>query len=67
MTATLADLSAALAASKLSSVELTRRFLERIKALNPRLNSFIALDEERSLAQAARSRSRARGGRRAGR
>ena len=51
--ATVKSLSAELAARKLSSVELTRHFLNRIKALNPRYNCFITVDEEASLKQAA--------------
>ena len=49
---TVSELSAALAAKKISSVELTRLFLDRIKGLNGRLNAFITVDEEISLAQA---------------
>jgi aspartyl-tRNA(Asn)/glutamyl-tRNA(Gln) amidotransferase subunit A len=49
---TVSELSAALAARKISSVELTRLFLDRIKGLNGRLNAFITVDEEISLAQA---------------
>ena len=49
---TLKALSDLLAARKLSSVEATELFLRRIKTLNPKLNCFVALDEERSLAQA---------------
>jgi aspartyl-tRNA(Asn)/glutamyl-tRNA(Gln) amidotransferase subunit A len=52
LNATVAELSAALAAKKVSSVELTRLFLERIGKLNGALNAFITVDEERSLAQA---------------
>ena len=48
----LGELRAALAARKLSSVELTRLFLGRIGALNGSLNAFITVDEETSLAQA---------------
>jgi aspartyl-tRNA(Asn)/glutamyl-tRNA(Gln) amidotransferase subunit A len=48
----LGELRAALAARKLSSVELTRLFLERIGGLNGSLNAFITVDEETSLAQA---------------
>ena len=56
------ELSAALAAKKVSSVELTRAFLERIGKLNPDLNAFITVDQERSLAQARRAdERRARG------
>src|SRR5262249_47188226 len=45
-------LSAALAAKKISSVELTKLFIARAKSLNGRLNAFITLDEEKSLADA---------------
>jgi len=56
------ELSTALAAKKVSSVELTRAFLERIGKLNPELNAFITVDQERSLAQARRAdERRARG------
>ncbi|MFZ5511181.1 MAG: Asp-tRNA(Asn)/Glu-tRNA(Gln) amidotransferase subunit GatA [Pseudomonadota bacterium] len=50
--ATLKELSAALARKEISSVELTTLFLERIERLNPRLNAFITVDRERSLAMA---------------
>jgi len=49
---TLGELQAALAARRVSSVELTRAFLERIQALNGALNAFITVDETMSLAQA---------------
>ena len=49
---TVTELSAALAAKQVSSVELTRLFLDRIKGLNGQLNAFISLDEKHSLAQA---------------
>ena len=52
LNSTLTELSAALAAKKVSSVELTRLFLDRIKGLNGRLNAFITVDEEHSLSQA---------------
>jgi aspartyl-tRNA(Asn)/glutamyl-tRNA(Gln) amidotransferase subunit A len=48
----LAALSAALHARQISSLELTRLFLERAEQLNPSLNAFVTLDAERSLAQA---------------
>ncbi len=53
LNATLSQLSAALSAGKISSVELARLFLERAKRLNGDLNAFITLDEERCLAEAA--------------
>ena len=49
---TLASLSRKLHAREISSVELTRHFLDRIAAANPRLNAFITVDVEKSLAQA---------------
>ncbi len=52
LNASLAELSSALAAKRVSSVELTRLFLARIAALNDALNAFITVDEERSLADA---------------
>jgi len=50
--ASLTELAAALAARKVSSVELTRGFLDRIERLQPTLNAFITVDPDRSLAQA---------------
>ena len=50
--ATLKELSAQLAAKKISSVELTGEFLARIERHNPSLNAFITVDAEKSLAQA---------------
>jgi len=55
---TLAQLSADLAARKISSVELTRHFLDRIASLGAPLNAFITIDAERSLAQAAAADAR---------
>jgi len=52
LNSTVTELSAALAARKVSSVELTRLFLDRIKGLNGRLNAFVTVDEEHSLSQA---------------
>jgi aspartyl-tRNA(Asn)/glutamyl-tRNA(Gln) amidotransferase subunit A len=60
--ATLALLSEALRARRISSVELTRLFLERAQRLNGALNAFITLDPERSLAQAADADRRIAGG-----
>jgi aspartyl-tRNA(Asn)/glutamyl-tRNA(Gln) amidotransferase subunit A len=51
----LVELQAALAAKRISSVELTRLHLERIRRLNGALNAFITVDEETSLAQARRA------------
>jgi len=54
----LTELHAALAARKVSSVELTRLFLDRIRGLNGVLNAYITLDEETSLAQARKADER---------
>ena len=45
----LKQLSQALAAKQVSSVELTRLFLERIERLNPALNAFVTVNPEKSL------------------
>jgi aspartyl-tRNA(Asn)/glutamyl-tRNA(Gln) amidotransferase subunit A len=50
--ATLAGLVRQLAAKEISSVELTRHYLDRIEAHNGALNAFITVDRDRSLAQA---------------
>ena len=50
--ASLKELSAALAAKQISSVELTQLFLDRIQRLNPEVNAFITVDPEKSLGQA---------------
>jgi aspartyl-tRNA(Asn)/glutamyl-tRNA(Gln) amidotransferase subunit A len=50
--ASLKQLSSQLATKKISSVELTQLYLDRIHALNPALNAYITLNPEISLAQA---------------
>jgi aspartyl-tRNA(Asn)/glutamyl-tRNA(Gln) amidotransferase subunit A len=50
--ASLKQLSQALAARQISSVELTQLFLDRINRFNPTLNAFITVDVEKSLAAA---------------
>ncbi len=47
--ASLKQLSQALAAKQISSVELTQLFLDRINRLNPALNAFVTVDAEKSL------------------
>jgi len=60
--ATIKSLSADLAARRISSVELTRYFINRIKYLNSKYNCFITPGEEASLKQAeAADRLRAAG------
>lgn len=46
---TIAELAADLAAKKISSVELTQHYLERIKKFDAQLNSFITVTEEHAL------------------
>jgi aspartyl-tRNA(Asn)/glutamyl-tRNA(Gln) amidotransferase subunit A len=58
LNATLREFSAALAAKKLSSVELTRACLERISRHNGELNSFISVDASLALAAAERADAR---------
>ncbi len=61
LNATVTELSAALAARKISSVELTRQCLERMRALEA-LNAFISVDERLSLEAARRAdENRAKG------
>ncbi|MEW6512761.1 MAG: Asp-tRNA(Asn)/Glu-tRNA(Gln) amidotransferase subunit GatA [Pseudomonadota bacterium] len=50
--ASLKELAAALAAKKISSVELTTLFLDRIEKLNPTLNAFVSVDRDQALAAA---------------
>jgi len=52
ITASIAELSRALLARRLSSVELTRGLLGRIDAANGSLNAFLTVDREGALAQA---------------
>jgi aspartyl-tRNA(Asn)/glutamyl-tRNA(Gln) amidotransferase subunit A len=55
---TLAQSATALQARSISSVELTRSYLERIERLDPRLNSFITVTAEQALEQAERADER---------
>ncbi len=54
----LRSLAARLAKRELSSVELTRALLARIDRFNARLNTFITVDAEKSLAQAREADAR---------
>lgn len=49
---TIAQLNIALQKKEISSVELTKIYLDRIKRLNPSLNAFITITEETALKQA---------------
>jgi aspartyl-tRNA(Asn)/glutamyl-tRNA(Gln) amidotransferase subunit A len=62
LNSTLADLSGALAARRISSVELTRLHLERIAGLNGVLNAFITVDEEAALSEARTADAQRAGG-----
>jgi aspartyl-tRNA(Asn)/glutamyl-tRNA(Gln) amidotransferase subunit A len=61
-TKTVTELSAMLQAGKVSSVELTRYFLDRIKSSDDKLNSFITVCEEDALAQAKESDEKLKAG-----
>jgi aspartyl-tRNA(Asn)/glutamyl-tRNA(Gln) amidotransferase subunit A len=58
LNATLSELSEALQAKKISSVELTKLYLGRIARLDAGLNAFITVDEPRALADARRADER---------
>lgn len=59
---TIAELSQELNAKKISSVELTKHYLERIKKFDDKLNSFITVTEEHALKTAeAADNARAQG------
>jgi len=49
---TIAEASRLISARQLSPVELTRACLDRVHALDSRLNAFVHLTEERALAEA---------------
>jgi aspartyl-tRNA(Asn)/glutamyl-tRNA(Gln) amidotransferase subunit A len=50
---TASELSGALERKEVSSVELTKAFLDRIQTLNPALNAYVTITGEQALAQAA--------------
>jgi len=52
ITRSLSALAQALASREISSVELTKLYLDRIARLNPKINAYITVDADRSLAQA---------------
>jgi aspartyl-tRNA(Asn)/glutamyl-tRNA(Gln) amidotransferase subunit A len=62
LNSTLTELAAALAARKISSVELTRLHLERIARLNGELGAFISVDPDLSLGKAQEADARRAGG-----
>ena len=58
LNSTLSELSEALKAKKISSVELIQQYLGRIGRLNGELNAFITVDHDRVLAEAKRADQR---------
>ena len=58
MNESLKNLSLMLAKKTISSVEMTQVFLNRIHQYNPSINAFIALDDAKTLAQAAAADAR---------
>ncbi|KPK07312.1 MAG: glutamyl-tRNA amidotransferase [Betaproteobacteria bacterium SG8_39] len=58
LNATVAELSSALAARRVSSVELAHLFLDRIERLNASLNAFITVDRAHTLEDARRADAR---------
>ena len=63
---TIASASADIAAKKLSPVELTKHLLARIKAVDPVINAFLLVTEERALADAKAAEARMMAGTRIG-
>jgi len=59
---TLAELATVLRQGEVSSEELTQHFLQRIKSLDGKLNSFITVTEEQALAQARSADQQRRAG-----
>jgi aspartyl-tRNA(Asn)/glutamyl-tRNA(Gln) amidotransferase subunit A len=57
-TLTIAEAGRQIAARRISPVELTTAHLARIRALNPALNAFVLVTEERALADARASEAR---------
>jgi amidase len=58
----LVDLSTLLRDRKLSSVEVTRVILDRIRTVNPRLHAYLSVTEESALRRAAQADSEIAGG-----
>ncbi len=59
---TIAEAGKLIAARKLSPVELTKTCLDRVKAMDPVVNAFLLVTEERALADAKVAETRAMGG-----
>lgn len=56
------ELAALIKAKKVSPVEVTQAFLDRIEALNPKINAFITVTKDNALAQARQAEKDIRGG-----
>ena len=54
----LKQLSQALAAKEISSVELSTLFLDRIERLNPEINAFVTVDREKTVKMAGEADAR---------
>jgi len=52
---TIGDIAPLIRKKQISPLELTRRYLDRIKTLNPVLNAYLAMTEEGALAAAKRA------------
>jgi aspartyl-tRNA(Asn)/glutamyl-tRNA(Gln) amidotransferase subunit A len=55
---TIAEAGRRIAAKQLSPVELTKSHLDRIRRLDPKLNAFLMVTEERALADAKAAEAR---------
>jgi amidase len=60
---TLREIGALIRTSAASSIEVTMKLLERIRAVDPKLNSYLCLTEENALAQANTADAQIRSGR----
>jgi len=63
---TIAEAGRRIAARQLSPIELTKMHLERIRRLNPQLQAFLLVSEERALADAGAAEARQMSGQRRG-
>ncbi|MBI2087237.1 MAG: aspartyl/glutamyl-tRNA amidotransferase subunit A [Deltaproteobacteria bacterium] len=59
---TIADIAPRIRRKEISPVELTKRYLDRTKRLNPALNAYLTVTEERALADAKRAEGEIRKG-----
>lgn len=59
---TIAEIAPRIRRKEISPLELTKRYLDRIKRLNPTLNAYLTLTEERALVEAKRAEQEIRKG-----